>query len=173
MGLSRRVDDLLGAVFHGINQVPTLGWLPIGIVLVGLNDGLSHILIAQAAFIASAINTQRGIRQVPERLVEVARTYRLTRAQALRKIVLPSALPQIFTGLRFGLANAWTSLVIVELLIGSDGLGYLMSWGRQAFQLDLVLVAVVAVGLIGWTLDAALGRLELVFSAWRTEGASR
>ncbi|MDB5105902.1 MAG: sulfonate transporter [Fibrobacteres bacterium] len=172
MGLSRRLDDLFGAVFHGINQVPTLGWLPVLIVVVGINDRLTHILIAQAVFVSVAINTQRGIRQVPERLVEVARAYRLSRTQSLRKVVLPAAVPQIFTGIRFGLANGWASLVVVELLVGSEGLGYLMSWGRQAFQLDLVLVAIVAVGIIGWILDAGLARLEGTFTAWRTGEAA-
>lgn len=169
MGLSRRVEDLFGVVFHAVNQVPTLGWLPVMIVVVGLNDTLSYILIAQAVFVSVAINTQRGLRQTPERLVEVARVFRLTRAQLLRKVILPSAAPQIFTGLRFGLANGWVSLVVVELLISSEGLGYLMSWGRQAFQLDLVLVAILVVGVIGLAMDAGLARLEGVFSRWQTE----
>jgi sulfonate transport system permease protein len=169
MGLSRRVEDLFSVVFHAINQVPTLGWLPVMIVIVGLNDTLSYILIAQAVFVSVAINTQRGLRQTPERLLEAARVFRLSRVQLLRKVILPSAAPQIFTGLRFGLANGWVSLVVVELLISSEGLGYLMSWGRQAFQLDLVIVAILVVGVIGWTLDGALARLEGVFNRWQME----
>lgn len=167
MGLSRRLEDLLSVPFQVVNLVPTLGWLPVLILLLGLNEKLAAALIAQSIFIAVAINTYRGIRQVPLSQIEIARVYRLSFPQTLRKVVFPAALPQIFTGLRAGLANGWIALVVVELLVCSEGLGYLMSQGRSLFQLDLVLVGILAVGTIGWIMDAILVRLERYFRRWQ------
>jgi len=166
MGLSRKVEDLLSVPFQVVNLVPTLGWLPVLILLIGLNEKLAAALIGQSIFIAVALNTYRGIRQVPLAQMEIARVYKLSFLQTLRKVVFPAAIPQIFTGLRAGLANGWIALVVVELLVCSEGLGYLMSQGRSLFQLDLVLVGILVVGTIGWSLDAVLVRLERYFRRW-------
>ena len=76
------------------------------------------------------------------------------------EIVLPLATPTLFTGLRLGFTKAWLSLVVVELVASSEGLGYLIVYGRQLFQLDLVMAAVVVVGAIGYAIDRALDWTE-------------
>ncbi|WP_234826064.1 ABC transporter permease [Sinorhizobium meliloti] len=73
--------------------------------------------------------------------------------QRVSAIVLLAALPSLFTGVREGLAAAWQSLVIVELFASFDGLGYLMTWGRQLFQLELVIVAMIVIAAIGLSLE--------------------
>jgi sulfonate transport system permease protein len=80
--------------------------------------------------------------------------------------VLPASVPSIFTGIRYGLTNAWLALVAVELLASSEGLGYLIVWGRQLFQLDLVIMAMILVGVIGFALDWILGLVERRLQRW-------
>jgi sulfonate transport system permease protein len=89
----------------------------------------------------------------------------------LTRIILPAALPSIFTGLREGLAHSWQTLVAVELFASSEGLGYLMSWGRQLFQLDIVVMALVVVGAIGLVLNWTLGRVERRLRRWQVQTA--
>lgn len=89
--------------------------------------------------------------------------------QRVSAIVLPAALPSLFTGVREGLAAAWQSLVIIELFASFDGLGYLMTWGRQLFQLELVIVAMIVIAAIGLSLNAVLGYLEHFIQPWKTE----
>jgi sulfonate transport system permease protein len=85
----------------------------------------------------------------------------------LRKVVLPAAIPPIFTGLRYGLTHAWNALVAVELLASAEGLGYLLVWGRQMFWLDTMMVAMLMIGIIGFVLDRGMAIVEWRLQRWR------
>jgi sulfonate transport system permease protein len=170
MGLSRRVDDYVRPLFTAIAQVPALAWIPFVMLLLGIGETLKIVVIAKAAFVPVVMNTSAGIANVPRGLVEVGEVYRFTPLQMLRHVVLPGAVPQIFTGLRYGLTHAWIALVSVELLASSEGLGYLLVWGRQMFWLDTVLVAMIVIGAIGFLSDRLLATVETRLQRWRTDG---
>ena len=122
------------------------------------------------------LNTLAGVENVPPRYLEVARVLRLGTWQTLSRVVLPAAFAPIWTGVRHGLTHAWLALVVVELLASSEGLGYLIVYGRQLFQLDIVLAAVVVVGAVGWALDRAMATAEGRLLRWRrplTAGEAR
>ncbi|MFW9621617.1 MAG: ABC transporter permease [Macromonas sp.] len=170
MGLSTTLRDYVFPLFKAFSQVPTIGWLPLLMLVVGIDESLKYLLIAKAALVPVAINTCQGIQGVPNRFVEVARVYGFTRWQLLTKVVLPAATAQIWNGVRYGLTHAWLALVVVELLASSEGIGFLIVYGRQLFQLDVVLAAVLAVGLVGLLLDQALVRTEVWLLRWRKPG---
>lgn len=169
MGLSPTTKDYLYPSFKAFAQVPVIGWLPLLMLLVGIDEALKIILVAKAAAVPVALNTLKGIEGVPRRWVEVAQVFGYSRAQLLRHVVFPAALGPIWTGLRYGLTHAWLALVVVELLASSEGLGFMIVYGRQLFQLDVVLAGVVVVGLIGYALDRALAAIEARLGRWRRE----
>lgn len=169
MGLSPTVKDYLFPLFKAFSQVPVLGWLPLLMLLVGIDEALKVILIAKAALVPVTINTYQGIAGVPSRYIEVAQALKFTRWQLLSKVVFPAALAPIWNGVRYGLTHAWLALVVVELLASSEGLGFMIVYGRQLFQLDVVMAAVVVVGLFGWLLDKLLARIETRLLRWRKE----
>lgn len=169
MGLSRTVDDHVRPLFTAIAQVPNLGWIPLLVLLLGIGEALKLTIIAKAALIPMVLNVADGIRRVSPQLIEVAESFRFSRSQLLRYVVLPAAVPSIFTGFRYGLAKAWTALVAVELLAASEGLGYLLVWGRQMFWMDLVIFAILVVGLVGFVMDLLLTKAESRFQRWRLE----
>jgi len=169
MGLSSVVKDYLYPTFRLFAQVPSLGWLPLLMMLVGIDEALKIILIAKAAFVPVTMNTYNGLRNVPTSLIEVSKVYRFTRWQLLRHVVFPAAFPTLWTGIRYGLTHAWLALVAVELLASSEGLGFLIVYGRQLFQLDVVLTAVVVVGAVGFALDKVLALVEARLLRWRRE----
>lgn len=171
MGLSRRVEETVNPLFVALAQIPPLGWVPLLIMLVGIDEALKVLVIAKAAFVPLAINTLKGIRAVPPHFVEVGRVFGFGPWPMLTRVVLPAAVPPIFTGVRYAMTHAWLALVAVELLASSEGLGYLMVWGRQLFQLETVLVAMAMVGLIGYLLDRALAGVEARLQRWRQIGA--
>jgi len=171
MGLSRRVEQYVHPLFHALNQVPVLGWLPLAMMVFGIGESLKVVIIAQASLVPIAINVFEGIRRVPRQYVEVARVFEFSRAQYLRKVVFPATVPSLFVGLRYGLTLAWLSLVTVELLASSEGLGFLIVWGRQLFQLDLVLAAIVSIGVVGLLLDQGLAWLEARLLHWRPKAS--
>ncbi|WP_460045635.1 ABC transporter permease [Pseudomonas sp. S2_H01] len=160
MGLSKTVEDYLLPTFNALVQIPVLGWMPFALLLFGIGEPLKYVLIAHAALVPVTLCTLQAFHQVPKRLLEVGRAYGFSQRQIVTDIVLPSAVAPIFTGLRLGFTKAWLSLVVVELLASSEGLGYLIAYGRQLFQLDLVMAAVVVVGTVGLLIDRGFELIE-------------
>jgi sulfonate transport system permease protein len=171
MGLSRRVEQYLFPFCNAIGQVPVLGWLPLAMMVLGIGESLKVAIIAHASLVPIALATLKGIRNVPQTYLDVARTFEFSKRQLLRQVVFPASVPAIFVGVRYGLTQAWLSLVTVELLASSEGLGFLIVWGRQLFQLDLVLAAIIVVGVVGRLLDKALEKLEARLLRWRPAGS--
>jgi sulfonate transport system permease protein len=167
LGLWRRVHDYVHPLFLALSQVPTLGWMPLLILLVGIDEALKVGIIAWSAFVPVTLNTYRGIRGVPASYREVGRVLTFGPWSTLAKIVLPAAVPTIFVGIREGLSNSWQTLVAAELFASSEGLGYLMAWGRQLFQLDLVIMAMIVVGAIGLLLNWGLSSIERRLQRWQ------
>lgn len=160
MGLSRTLEDYLLPTFNALVQIPVLGWLPFALLLFGIGETLKYVLIAKAALVPITLCTLQAFRQAPKDLLEVGRTYGFSRRQSVTSIVLPAAVPTLFTGFRLGFTKAWLSLVVVELVASSEGLGYLIVYGRQLFQLDLVMAAVAVVGALGLLIDRGFDYAE-------------
>jgi sulfonate transport system permease protein len=167
IGLSQTASDYIYPSFKAIAYVPVFGWLPLWLVLLGVGDALKVVLVAQATLSPIVFNTHDGIRAVPAKLIEVGRVTGLNRRQMLRRIVLPSAFPSIWSGIRFGLTKAWLALVAVELLASTEGLGFMMVNARSLYQLDVMFVSVVAIGLVGFALDRGLEAIEKHVLRWR------
>lgn len=167
MGLSRKVEQYVFPLFNAVSQVPVLGWLPLAMMVLGIGESLKIVLIAHATLVPIALNALKGIRNVPRAYIDVAKTFQFSKGQLLRKVVFPASVPTLFVGVRYGLTQAWLSLVTVELLASSEGLGFMIVWGRQLFQLDLVLAAIIVVGVVGLLLDRGLERLEARLLRWR------
>ncbi|HEY2020093.1 ABC transporter permease [Paraburkholderia sp.] len=160
LGLSRTLEAYLLPSFNAVVQIPVLGWLPFLLLIVGVGEPLKYILIAHAALVPVTLSTLQGFRHTPDSLDEVARGYGYSRWQRIVHVVLPAAVPTLATGVRLAFTKAWLALVVVELVASSEGLGYLIVNGRQLFQLDLVMAAVVMVGAIGFVVNQLLDSLE-------------
>lgn len=169
IGLSRQAEAYLWPLFQAIAQVPVLGWIPLLMMLVGIDEALKYLVIAKAVLVPLTLNTVAGIRGIPPAFLEVARVYRFNLWQRLHRVILPAALPSIFTGVRFALTKGWIALVTVELLASSEGIGYLMVDGRQMFQLDRVIVAMLVIGLVGLLLDKGLALIETRLRRWQRQ----
>jgi len=169
MGLSAMARELLYPSFRLLACVPLLGWLPLLMVLLGIDEALKVVLIAKAALIPVALNTFQGLRGVPGNFLEVARLYGYSSRQRITRVLLPAAFPVIWGGLRYGLTHCWLVLVLVELLSSTEGLGYLMLNGQQLMQMDVLLAAVAIIGAVGFALDKLLELLERWLLRWRQE----
>ncbi|MDR3427498.1 ABC transporter permease [Silvimonas sp.] len=166
-GFSRRARIWLYPSFEVLAQFPVIGWIPLLIIFVGIGEPLKVLAISLAVVVPVTLQTSKAIAQVPRPLLDVARVYRFSLPQVLAKVVWPAALPTLFGGLRQAVMQAWLALVFVELLAAGEGVGYLMVWGRQLLQLDLVVVAMILIGVIGVLLDRLLALVELRLQRWR------
>ncbi len=166
MGLSRRAEAYIWPTFKAINLVPVIGWIPLLILLVGIDEALKIILIAKAALVPMTINVFKGVRNIPQQLTEVAEVYQLSTWSRFKNVVLPGAFISFIGGLRLSLASSWGALVAVELLASSEGIGYVMVYGRQIFQLDVVMATVVVIGLVGFSFDVIIRLIQKQFRGW-------
>jgi len=167
MGLSRRADAYLGPIFKALASVPMLGWIPLLIVLLGIEEALKVAVIAIGCVVPVALNTLEGVKGVPRGYVEVARVFRFSPLQLLRKVIFPAAIPPIFAGISLSLSHAWKAMVAVELMASSEGIGFLMVMGRQLFQLDVVLATILVIGAVGLVLDQLLRLAERSMTRWQ------
>ena len=168
LGLSKTVEEFVGPTFHAVRQVPLYAWFPMLILWFGIGEQSKVFFIAVAPFYIMALYTLEGIRAVPKEYLEVAKIFGYGKAGMLRKFVIPSALPSIATGLRISLSFAWMAVIGAEILAASSGIGYMMNWGRQIFQIDIVFVGIITVGIIGFLMDYLAGQLEGYFLRWRS-----
>jgi len=176
VALSGRLDTLLDPSFQALRAIPSLAWVPLLLLWLGIDEAPKLVLIAIGAFFPVYMGVVSGIRGVDRRLIEVGQLYRLTPYAMTRRILLPAALPAILTGLRNGLSLAWMFMVAAELIAASQGLGYLLTDGRETSRADIVLAAIALLALLGKISDWGMQQLEHHLLSWRdtyqTEGTS-
>jgi sulfonate transport system permease protein len=160
VGLSPTLDRLLSPTLLAIRAVPSLAWVPLLVLWVGIGETPKVLLIAIGAFFPVLATLVSGIRQVDPGLLEVARTYGLSRGQTVRSVLLPTAAPSLLAGARLGLAQAWLFLVAAELLAASRGLGFLLVDAQNTGRVEVVLLAIVLLALLGKTTDLVLAGVE-------------
>ncbi|MHC8353748.1 ABC transporter permease [Pseudomonas sp. LB3P81] len=167
IGLSREAEAWLEPTFAGLRSIPSLAWVPLLLLWLGIDETSKIVLIAIGAFFPVYLNGVAAIRDIDRKLVEVGQMYGFSRIRLVRRILLPAALPGLFTGLRSGMSLAWMFLVAAELIAATKGLGYLLSDGRETSRPDIVLAAIIVLALLGKLSDGILAGLERRFLAWR------
>ncbi|WP_153140447.1 ABC transporter permease [Paraburkholderia agricolaris] len=168
LAVNRTFSDYVRPLFDIPRQVPTLTLIPILILLIGIDEPLKVVVVAKAVFFPVALATYGGVQGVPRDLIEMARHYGLGRAGLLRDVLLPSAIPSLLTGIRIAIARSWLALVAVELLSADSGIGEMMEMARQMLRIDIVMVDVIAIGLIGFTLDQSIALVQRRVLRWQT-----
>jgi sulfonate transport system permease protein len=171
MGMSRLADRALGPSFHAAKQVAIFAWIPLLSVWCGSGELAKIVFISLAAFYPVVLNTYEGVHSVSPNLIEVARVYRFSSWQVIRKVLLPGALPSIFAGLHLALIYAWLGTLGAEYLLQpAPGIGNLMIDGREALAMDKVLLGVIIAGLVGAGFNTLATRVENRALRWRVRG---
>lgn len=167
VGLSRTAEALLDPSFQALRAIPSLAWVPLLLLWLGIDEAPKLVLIAIGAFFPVYMGTLSGIRDVDRKLVELARLYGLGGAALARRVLLPAASPAVLTGLRNGLSLAWMFMVAAELIAATRGLGYLLTDGREMGRADLVFAAILLLTALGKLSDGLMRRWERRTLAWR------
>lgn len=167
VGLDRRAEALLDPSFQALRAIPSLAWVPLLLLWLGIDEASKLTLIAIGAFFPVYMGVSSGLRDVDRKLVEVAEMAGLSQPALVRHVLLPAALPAVLTGLRNGLSLAWMFMVAAELIAATRGLGYLLTDGRETGRADLVLAAIVLLALLGKLSDTGMQALERRWLAWR------
>jgi sulfonate transport system permease protein len=168
MGLSRSCDRVFGPSFHAAKQVAIFAWIPLMSVWLGTGEQAKVAFIALSAFYPVVLATHEGIRGTAREHLEVAHAYELTSWQTFRKVVWPSALPAVLSGLHMALIYAWLGTIGAEYLLAPGyGVGNVMISGRESLAMDKVLLGIVLIGGVGAGLNALASRAEKHLLRWR------
>jgi NitT/TauT family transport system permease protein/taurine transport system permease protein len=167
MGWSRRAEALLNPVFLLLRPIPPLAWIPLAIVWLGLGNAAKVLVIFMAAFVPAVINTYSGVRAMEPALIEASSMLGARGPRFVREVLLPGALPHIFTGLRLSLQASWTTLVAAELVGALYGLGQVLNNAAQDIYPGMIVVGMVSVGVCGGAMTVALAWCEHRAMPWR------
>ena len=170
MGLSNRWRGVFDPVVELLRPIPPLALIPLFIVWFGIGEEGKVNLLLFAAIWIMVIAARSGVLAVNTTKVHAAYSLGASKAQVLRHVILPNALPEIFTGLRVAIGVCWGTLVAAELLGSSSGLGFTIFKARQFFLLDTMLSAVILISILGVGMDVAMRVAEKRLIPWRGKG---
>lgn len=171
LGWYKKAWYFFNPIVQVLRPISPIAWTPFIVLWFGIGDVPAIVIIFLAAFYPTLLATVAAVGRVGNMYIKVARNFALTRRETLIKVVLPASFPQIFTGLHQALGSAWVFLVAGEMVGSQSGLGYLIIDARNNLRPDLLLAAIISIGIIGLLLDGLIKLLESrIYTNWGAEG---
>jgi nitrate ABC transporter permease subunit len=165
--------NILEPVIELLKPIPPIAWIPIAILLFGLGDISSYFIVFLGAFFPIFINTTFGVRQLPQKYKNLARTLEIGKYSYFKNILLKFSLPYIFTGLKIGIGMGWMSVIAAELIGAQSGLGYYIQMNRLLLRTDKIIVGMIVIGLFGYLLTKLIVGLENWLIPWRNDSSAK
>ncbi|WP_063914449.1 taurine ABC transporter permease TauC [Pseudomonas sp. p21] len=166
IGYNRVARGILDPLIEFYRPIPPLAYLPLIVIWCGIGELSKVLLIYLAIFAPIAIATATGVRTVDPAKLRAAQSLGATKAQLIRHVILPSALPDILTGIRIGLGVGWSTLVAAELIAATSGLGFMVQSAAQFLVTDVVVLGILLIALIAFALEMSLRALQRKLVPW-------
>ncbi|MEU6860507.1 ABC transporter permease [Glycomyces sp. NPDC046736] len=166
-GLSRWGEAVVDGPVQIKRSIPNLALLPLLLLWFGIDERMKIITIALGVLIPIYIHTHNGLRSIDGRYAELSETLRLRHSAFLGRVVLPGALPGFFLGMRFAVTSSWLSLVVVEQVNATSGIGYMMLLAGTYGQTDIIIVGLVLYALLGLVSDTIVRVIQRRVLSWR------
>ena len=172
-GYSHSIHRLLDPLLQALRNIPSLAWVPLFILWLGIYESSKISLIAVGVFFPVYLNLMVGVQHVDRKLVEVGKAYRLSQFQLIWRVFLPATLPTYIVGLRSGLGLGWMFVVAAEIMGASSGLGYLLVDGQTTGRPDLLIVSILMFAVCGKLSDAVLAAIGNRCLNWQDSYSSQ
>ena len=166
MGLSRTLAAALDPFVQFLRPLPKIALIPLVIVWFGIGEGAKFFLIFISSFLSIVVGAAAAALSVSQARLRAAQTLGASRRQLLTHVVLPDALPELFTSVRLSVGIGWTSLIAAEMVAANSGLGWMVINAGSYLRTDVVLLGIVLLGLAGYFFDWSLLRLQRCFAPW-------
>ena len=170
LGWSTRVREHVFPVFELLRPIPILAWVPLAILMFRSDEAPVVFLTFLAAFFATTLNTMLGVQSVDRNLVRAASSLGARPREVFRTVIVPGALPYIFTGLQLAMGVAWFSLVAGEIVTGRYGLGYLINSSYITLRYPTIVIAMLTLGVLGFVSSALVRAVGNRLMAYRARG---
>jgi NitT/TauT family transport system permease protein len=156
IGWFRSASDLIDPVIQILRPIPITAWVPFAVIFFGIRDGSAFFLIALGAFFPIVVNTAAGVMGTPKILIRAARMLGIRPYMLFPRVILPGAMPFVFTGLRLGIGLAWVLVIVAEMLAVKSGLGFVMWEAYYFLRMDIIIADMLSVGLLGFLSDLVI-----------------
>ena len=163
LGLSPRFHQSFDPIIQFLRPISPLAWLPLGLIIFQKSEPAAVFTIALCAMWPTVINTAVGVRSINPDYLNVGRVLKLSRTRMLARIIVPAALPYVFTGYRLSLGLAWLVIVAAEMLTGTPGIGGFLWQEYNSLVYSHIILSVLTIGAIGFLLDRLMGMVEARF----------
>lgn len=170
MGLSRVMRGIFDPIVEFMRPIPPLALIPLMIIWAGIDNKPKIILLFLAALWIMVLAARSGVQSIRLSKIHAAYTLGASRSQVLFRVILPNALPEIFTGMRVSMGVCWGTLVAAELVAADIGIGFMIVVGGKFLETGLVLVGIIIIGIIGAAIDVGMRKLEARMIPWKGKG---
>ncbi|WP_156857494.1 ABC transporter permease [Oceanobacillus sp. AG] len=167
VGYFKWFEQLMDPLIQAFRSIPSLAWVPLFILWMGIGEASKVMLIAVGVFFPIYLNIVSGIQGVDRKLIEVGKIHYFTALQTVRRIIFPASLPSFLVGLRSGVGLGWMFVVASELMGASQGLGYLLVVGQNTYSPELIIASIILFALLGKATDFLLKTLEARALKWQ------
>ena len=167
IGRYRLLDTMTDWSIQIFRSIPPIALIPLALLFLGIGDKPAIALIFLAGTWPLLINTIFGVRNIERTLIKVARAARASEFLVMKDIILPAALPAIFTGLRLAVGGGWLTVVTAEMIAVKSGLGYMILNAQLTFRSDLIIAGIIVIGAIGLLADQAVRRVRAHVCRWQ------
>ena len=170
MGLSRVMRGMFDPVVEFFRPIPPLAFIPLVIIWSGIGERSKILLLFLAALWIMAIAARAGVSSVKLSKIHAAYTLGVNRRQLLFRVILPNALPEIFTGMRVAMGVCWGTVVAAELVAAESGVGFMIMVASTFLSTDIVVMGVIIIGIVGYGIDILMRKLEAKLIPWKGKG---
>jgi NitT/TauT family transport system permease protein len=168
LGWSKKFKEYVFPVFETLRPIPILAWVPLAIVMFIATESAVIYLTFLASFFATALNTMLGVESIDESYVRAANCLGASKSQVFRHVIVPGALPFIFTGLQISIGVSWFSLVAAEMVSGQYGLGYVINTSYTMVRYPTIIIGMITLGAVGYVTSAMVRLVGDYLMQWRT-----
>lgn len=166
MGWSKRIRAAIEPIFEALRPIPPIAWIPLVILWFGIGEFPKILLVFIGSFIPIVLNTMTGVALVDPMYLSVSKIFEATTVQTMIHVVLPNSIPAIFAGMKAALSSGWMVVVAAEMMAAKSGVGFLINRGSESYDVALILLSMIIIGIVGSLLSILLTLLERWLCPW-------
>ena len=169
MGWNKKIRAAINPILMALRPIPPIAWIPLIILMFGVDEFPKILLVFIGSFFPIVMNTMSGVSMVDDMYLKVGKIYKANTWQTLRHIVFPAAMPTILAGIKIAISSGWMVVVAAEMLASKSGLGFLINRGRDSYDVALIMVAMILIGVVGALLSAVFTLIERKMCGWMSK----
>ena len=169
LGNSKKLKAVFDPIVSIIRPLPSMAWIPLSLLWLGIGEEQKYTIVFMGSVAPALLYTIDATRNVDPLLIKAARNFGASKLTVMREVILPGAMPSIFSGMKVVLGLSWTTVISAELVAANEGLGFLIMNGQEYFMTDVVLLGMVMISFTVMIIDIFLNWIEKVIMPWREE----